>query len=420
MYRATEIKQGLLHLLGWRQNYDTVALSIANSLTATESGQYFQDIHPLLTLDNIKAIAPEFKRITIPAHSTSTHYLKGDRVLYSTLYYRSLTNNINKVPIDNPTDWEKYDSFSEWLEQKTGASILNMIQSFYTQKMLDKTTKNILESKVLFDGTGRITDTVVKTNSMVGFEITPLRQIGSSLRIEKIGLQFKGTGNIIIYLFHSSQVDPVTTKTLTRTKDGSVEWFDFGEILTYVEGGTWFLCYDETENSQQAIFKIRDWSAKPCSTCSRSDYYDYLALSRYTEFHPFKTVANDHTLWDITKNVYTYSENYGINLQCTLACDLTDFIISQRLSFQNAIGLQVASDLIREMAYNPNFNISRLSQNMTKMEFLYELDGDITSSKKSGIGYKLDCAMQAIKLDFSALNKSCMPCGKTGVRYTAT
>lgn len=425
MYRPDIITQNLLHLLGWRQNYNTADFAIADTLTQSESGQYFQDIHPLLTLDSVKAIAPDFKSITLDTWLETTQYRKGDRRSYDNVDYRAKVDNIGKVPETSPNEWELFDPFNEWLENKTKASILNAVQTFFSDKMIESTAKSILENKILFDGSGRLTDLVQNADRLVGFEITPIRSKGITLKIEKIGTQFKGTGEMKLYLFHSSSPDPVKEITITRTKDGAMEWSTQNDlILPYVSetndaGGSWFLCYDQREiGNMQAIFKSRDWSKTPCDTCNRDEYQSWSIWSKYLEVHPFRNqIETPGQMPEIETNVYTYDSNYGLNLQITMECDLTDIITEQRKAFQNVIGLQVASDFIREMAYNPQYRINRTQQNFTRMELLYELDGDSQSPKKSGINYKLNRAMQALKMDTTGINRVCMPCKSEGLRY---
>lgn len=425
MYRPEIITQNLLHLLGWRQNYNTAEFAIADTLTQSESGQYFQDIHPLITLDNVKAIAPDFKSIVLTGWSETTQYRKGDRRSNNNIDYRAKVDNIGKVPETSPNEWELIDPFNEWLENKTKASILNAVQTFFSDKMIETTAKSLLENKVLFDGSGRLTDLIQNSNHLVGFEITPIRSKGITLKIERIGTQFKGTGEMKLYLFHTSSSEPVKEIVITRTKDGAMEWSTQNDlILPYVSdsndaGGSWFLCYDQRElGTMQAIFKSRDWSKTPCDTCNREEYQSWSIWSKYLEVHPFRTtVENPGDMLEIDRNVYTYDSNYGLNLQITMECDLTDTVTEQRKAFQNVIGLQVASDLIREMAYNPNYRINRAQQNFTRMELLYELDGDSQSPKKSGINYKLNRAMQALKMDTTGINRICMPCKSEGLRY---
>jgi hypothetical protein len=51
MYSVSEIKSGLIGLIGWRQNVDITGVQLTD-LTTTTSGLYFNDEHPLLTFDN--------------------------------------------------------------------------------------------------------------------------------------------------------------------------------------------------------------------------------------------------------------------------------------------------------------------------------------------------------------------------------
>lgn len=384
MYRAEVIKQKFLNLLGWRHHHSPVEYTINDELTKSETGQYYQDIHPLLTLDNIRSIAPDF-----------------------------VAENFDEL-------------FSDWLKIKTQASILKAVESFYSEKLADKTINNLLESKVLFDGAGRMTDVVRPTNSLAGFELIPIRAEGVTLKIEKIGLQFNQNGNFTLYVFHSSNPEPIKTIEVEYTKNGGIQWLEQNDLyLPYMSentdaGGSWFICYNQKElpEGMKAIEKNRDWSKEPCRSCSRVDYVNWEAWSKYLEVHPFKVPATDEVkMWDISDNLYTYTTNYGLNLQVTMECDLTDILVTQRRAFQNVIGLQLAADMIREFAYNPNFRINRMQQNFSRNELLYELDGDSQGYKKSGILHRLEKAMEALSIDTTGINRVCMPCRSEGIRY---
>ena len=66
----------------------------------------------------------------------------------------------------------------------------------------------------------------------------------------------------------------------------------------------------------------------------------------------------------------TYNNNYGLNLELTISCDITDFIIEQRMLFQDVIAKQVAVDMLREFAYNANVRTNRHSINASSMELI--------------------------------------------------
>lgn len=448
MYRADAIKKSYLHLLGWQQSYNTADFSIADDLTQSETGQYYQDIHPLITLANIRSVAPDFGRTEFDLWYEILDYKKGQIVrldeakfnddfnndfkkdgLTNFYLFRALQDGQGKNPISNPDYWENVDLFSEWLQAKTEASILKAVETYYSTQLADRTVRNLLESKVLFDGAGRLVDVVRNTNSLVGFEVVPIRAEGVTLKIEKIGLQFNRNGKVTIYVMHTSNPEPIRTISVDYTKSGGMQWVDMTDLyLPYLSqdtdaGGSWFICYSQKEltNDMQAVEKNRDWSKEPCPSCNRTDYINWQAWSKYLEIHPFKTPASDAVkMWDVDTNIYTYTTNYGLNLKVTMECDLTDILIDQRRAFQNVIGLQMAADMIREFAYNPNFRINRMQQNFSRNELLYELDGDSTSMKKGGILYKLDKAMEALRIDTTGLNRICMPCRNNGIRYRTT
>ena len=208
----------MLHLVGWKQNYDMQEFVIANSLTESESGIYFQQSHPLLTLQNLKAIAPDFKNITYNTWDVDDYYTIGAKVSYENASYRAKTNNTGKVPGISYTDWEIFDAFSEWLEDKTKGSIVKAITNYLNDRLSDGSAKSLLESKILFDGAGRIYDTIQNTGSAVGFEIVPIRSKGVTIKINKIGMQLTNVGQVNIYIMHSSMLLPYKKITVEKNK----------------------------------------------------------------------------------------------------------------------------------------------------------------------------------------------------------
>lgn len=439
MVRANDIQDKLLHLIGWEQNYDASDLKISDTLTVSESGLYFQQIHPLLTLQNMACIAPEFKNMTFEEYSTKKSYSKGNVVKYDEKLYKALQKALNKQPDIESEYWVEANPFSEWLESKTKASIQKAIARYCNEKIAQGTYKTLCENRTLFDGTGRLVDVVKNRKNLVGFEIVPVRAKGVTTKINKIGLQFTEPGEYTLYLMHSSMDAPVKIIKLNKIRKNSIEWFSLNDVyLPYQSedndaGGSWYLCYFQSElpEGSQAIRKDKDWSKEPCNSCSRREYLAWMAWSKYIEVHPFfvneelvKAVNfNDDFekqalhLWDVENNQYTYDNNYGLNLELTISCDITDFIIEQRMLFQDVIAKQVAVDMLREFAYNANVRTNRNSINASRLDILYEIDGDSSSMKKSGLSYQLDMAFKAIKLSTEGIDRVCLPCKNNGIKY---
>lgn len=440
MYRIKEIQDALLHVCGWEQSYNPKE-AIDSDLTRSESGLMFQGAHPLLTLDTMRAIMPDDWGYQYPEWNSRETYSAGTIVQYDLngnddeLYWESIRdNNTNEIPGESVLFWKPYNILSDFLERVTRNGIATAIQTFTQIKQLDKETRNLLERRTFFDGAGRIRATLQNTHKLVGFEIVPVRALGVTAKIEKIGLQMTGgTGIVKMYLFHSSQIDPIKTFDLDfQVKNGGFQWFTLEDcFLPYISkdnnsGGSWFLCYnqDELPQGMEAINVSKDWSREPCGTCNIGSVEVWRELTKYLQVTPFmynapETFAEYPELWDIAYTMYTNTQNYGLNCEITVGCDLTDFIISQRLIFQDVIQKQVAVIALRALAMNPNVRVNRYQSNATRTDILYELDGNTSGVRPGGLGYQLKKSYEALKLDTQGLDRVCLSCNNRGVRYKA-
>lgn len=440
MYRIKEIQDALLHVCGWEQSYNPKE-AIDSDLTRSESGLMFQGAHPLLTLDTMRAIMPDDWGYQYPEWNSRETYSSGTIVQYDLngngdeLYWESIRdNNTNEIPGESVLFWKPYNILSDFLERVTRNGIATAIQTFTQIKQLDKETRNLLERRTFFDGAGRIRATLQNTHKLVGFEIVPVRALGVTAKIEKIGLQMTGgTGIVKMYLFHSSQIDPIKTFDLDfQVKNGGFQWFTLEDcFLPYISkdnnsGGSWFLCYnqDELPQGMEAINVSKDWSREPCGTCNIGSVEVWRELTKYLQVTPFmynapETFAEYPELWDIAYTMYTNTQNYGLNCEITVGCDLTDFIISQRQIFQDVIQKQVAVIALRALAMNPNVRVNRYQSNATRTDILYELDGNTSGVRPGGLGYQLKKAYEALKLDTQGLDRVCLSCNNRGVRYKA-
>lgn len=437
MIRINEICEALKNVCGWEQSYDP-AKAIDDNLTQTESGLYFQGAHPLLTLDNMEAIMPDDWGIQYPVWDALTQWKQNKVVQYGNdtngnkLFWKARADNVGEEPTEDSLFWSKYNILSDFLERMTRNGIATAIQTFTQIKQLDKETRNLLERRTFFDGAGRIRATLQNNHKLVGFEIVPVRAMGVTAKIEKIGLQMTGgTGVVRMYLFHSSQIDPIKTFDLNFTvTNGGFQWFPLTDCyLPYISdknnaGGSWFLCYnqDELPAGMEAINVSKDWSREPCGTCNMGSVEVWRELTKYLQVTPFmynapETFAEYPELWDIAYTMYTRTQNYGLNCEITIGCDLTDFIISQRQIFQTVIQRQVAAIALRTLAMNPNVRVNRNQSNATRMDILYELDGNTSGVRPGGLGYDLKKSYEALQIDTQGLDRICLACNNRGVRY---
>lgn len=430
MIRIKDIQDALFGLVGWEQDYDPER-HISEELTQSESGLYYTGAHPLMTLDNIRAIMPEKFTNQYPIWDTDKEYAEGAKVRHAEKVWKAVADNVGSEPSEDSQDWQTFDAVSDFLVQLTRMGIAQTVQTFLQTKSLLKESKPLLERRTFFDGAGRFNNVQENHGRLVGFEINPVRTMGVTAKIERIGLQMRGaTGKVRVYLFHSSQREPVKVEDLEVTKDnGTFQWFNVKEwFMPYISdgnnaGGSWFLCYnqDDLPDGMEAINVAKDWSCEPCGTCNIGSVEAWRELTKYLAISPFRvpalqTFAEYPELWDIADNVYTNTCNYGLNVEVTVACDLTDFIIREREVFATALQRQVAVTALRTMAMNPNVRVNRNQSNVSTQGVLYELDGN-PQGRENGMGMELRKAYEALDIDTRGIDRICLTCRPVGLRY---
>lgn len=443
MYRIKEIQNALLHLVGWEQALNPKNY-ISGSMTESETGLYFQGAHPLVTLENIRSVMPDEWPLQYPAWSNLLDYRAGDKVEYEGIIFIAIADSTNQEPTAEDFNgdysnrdfgnsyWKPFNEFSDYLEKITRDGITKAIQTFIQAKGLANETRNLLENKNLFNGSGRYAEFERNSGRLVGFEIAPVRSRGVTVKINRIGLQMRGaTGIVRVYLFHTSKVDPVKVYDLNFTNaNGGFQWFNISDAFLANNGidhnsvGSWYVMYDQNylPAGMEAINFTKDWSVEPCGTCGVDDLHAWRELMRYARVTPFRSYAPETfkqfpELSDLVKPMYTTTVNYGMNLDLSIGCDLTDFIISQRDIFQVVIQKQVAAIALRTMAMNPDVRVNRNQSNASSMDILYELDGNQQGPRPNGLGYELKKAFDALNFDTKGIDKICLGCGNSGMRF---
>lgn len=433
MYRLREIQQRLLPLVGWEQSFNPET-AINEMLTRSESGLTFQGAHPLCTLNNVRSIMPDDYYLRYPEWVYTKTYAEGVKVRHGNRVWVATAESTDKEPVADSNYWQPFNIVSDYVEMLMRNGINTAIQRFVQEKQLSQETKTLLERRTFFDGAARLKATIDPTAKLVGFEIVPVRGMGVTARINRIGLQMVGgTGTVRLYLFHSSQVAPVKTLDLEFTNtNGGFQWFNLDADPIYLpymgsgndSGGAWFLCYNQNDlpMGMEALNVSKDWSREPCGTCNIGSVETWREITKYLQVSPFCIHAPEDfvdypEMFDIADVAYTNTRNYGMNCEISVECDLTDFIVEQRHLFAPVIQKQVAADILRTMAMNPDVRVNRNQSNASRMDILYELDGNTNAARPGGLGYDLKQAYKALSIDTRGIDRICLTCNNHGVKY---
>lgn len=430
MIREEDLQNCLGSLIGWRETQDPCRaddLKLSSELTTSRSGLFYNDIHPLLQLDNLYQVAPNFSQYidNTSDWDSLTAYNTGDRAKVGSTVYESLVDgNLNLDPTANPAEWEEVLYFSNWLKDFTDQAVNKWVHDVIAKKNLRGDTKALLDNLKVYDSAGRLQDKVNKTGRFVGIQIVLDKYEYLNGFIPQLGLQFDSQQtNLPIYLYHSSQLEPVAVYSYTSTKVQSVDWVDISSAdfrLHYFDkdtdvGGAYYLGYYEDDINGQAIQKNYDYSKQPCSSCNRFNYKSWTRWTRYMTLTPMNVANNDLNgtqLWDVGKIRYTNFTNYGVNFAISNYCDLTDFFCGQSDRFVDIQGKQVAVDALKHMLFSIRENgLSDKTKSMA-MSALNGGDGI------QGVAEELQQAIDALDFTFSDLNTPCLPCAtKAGVKW---
>jgi hypothetical protein len=370
MYDVALLKTGLIGatpLLSWRQNPDATGVQIndANLIATPTSGLYFNDFHPLLTPDNLFSIRPDFM-----------------------LSQTGTTLNT---------------SFSLWLRQKTEAAIIKAVAAWLSFKFDKRTAHNLLERDTLLKtATGDTKD--MNGSKKVGREFVPKRSRGIKMTIKEVGIQLDENCTVTLYLYHHGAM--VSSQAVTYIGNGQTQWTTVNWILN--GEGSYLIFYDQSQNAGvQSINGIYDNVADSGGYC--------VPCGKYFTSTEFEVSS----VTDVPLS-YTDGTNHGLNFKLTVECDYTAFILDQKNLFTDLIGYQLAMDMLREMAYNPNCRVNRNASNMAESQklILYEIDGD-SQGRKGGLSLKFEQAMKTVQFDETGIENPCLNCRRRGPRFTS-
>lgn len=421
----TESSQSLIGLVGMDQTSDPEYDTLPNSVLESRSGYYLQRQHPLLTVKNLDQCYDNADHFFYPEFdngSPGTLYSLGDKVSYlgSNYEYINPTPSVGNLPTD-PVYWKVHTPFTQFLLRKQQQAISEALDDCFDEKKTRSIVKTIFSETSLFSGPGRVSNKVINRGSFVGLRIEVADSRGLLALISRIGVQLSMAVDFDIYVFHSSQVNAIATIPVSFTTPNNFQWVDAATELRYFSedhdsGGQFFVGYFQDDiSSAQALIKEYDWSRRPCvSGCDPYNASLYDTWSPYVSITPF-SVASGHLNGDNLPNLdyasFDYSNNYGLNLNFTVRCDLTGFIKENEQLLRRPIALKWALLMINEIAYN--VRSTKISER-TKTLALMEMD----AKKADSLVNKYDQAIKALSFDFSNLDDSCLNCNnKYGISW---
>jgi hypothetical protein len=128
--------------------------------------------------------------------------------------------------------------------------------------------------------------------------------------------------------------------------------------------------------------------------------------NKYVNVQPF--YVNSPTpgeLWDETTEVLVNDSNFGINLQFSIQCDISNWLCQNTNVFAGALMQQVTVELLNQMAFSLRSNTLKERAAQLAASALDNQEGG-----QHGEAKKLTQAIAAMSFDLSRVNSICLPC----------
>jgi len=310
--------------------------------------------------------------------------------MYFTDYHKAVTiKNIKETIEDaNISDVD----FNAHLERLQKAAINRVLNGVFNRDQIIENLQ-LYTRRDLKDST-----LVTNENKFVGIHLNLANDSSFALRLNSMSLLFNEAKTFNMYCFHSAK-GLIWTKSVTVVANQ--------ETIVNVSD----LIMSITELTYKAGEFLIGYMQDDLDTCKAIEY-DPIELNKAMMFghRGFEAVATSNVTYDVETLVHNY-QNYGINLELTSVRDFTQVICRNAQSFDEAVGLQVAIDVIESII---NSTRSNATERLTK-DFLAQLYNDLSlDTQTDNMPYSAGLKNR-LKRELNRLNKTFFPTDKVTI-----
>jgi len=280
------------------------------------------------------------------------------------------------------------EEFNILLRNIVSSSISSVVNQVFLE--YDFTDRDLL-----FKNSSNKTDLTVLPNGFVGYKIEFTKNTNKAYSINRVLLDFNGTGSIKLILWNTAAKTALKTKTITITTDHQEEelnWTLNNTDKTYK--GDYYIGY-LTDSLTVAPFK-RELNSASVMT----EFINLCIEKVYVENH------NTETLFDLTL-IDGMSDDNGLNLDISVYDDYTDFVVNNRRLFARAIQLECIIYCIQMYMASLRNNGNNIESGMLYEKMMIDLEGTATNRSISvkGLKNKLVTEITMIRAEIEKLIK---------------
>jgi hypothetical protein len=263
---------------------------------------------------------------------------------------------IEYIKANQDYDLISNEDFNLVLKQLKESAISNVCNQVFSDY-------DFIDRNVLYKNETKKVNTDALSNGFVGYEIEVDNVKNIAFKINRVLLDFQGTGTIKLLLWNTSALTPLFTKQITINSDHQAEALD------------WVL--DNSNSTYKGSYFIGYNTNGVTVTPFARDYENGNVMSdfKYLEIEQI-SVSNHNTesLFDIS-TYEGYSKSTGLNLDISVFDDYTDFVINNAYLFARAIQLDCQIQCIQLYLSSLRSNINQAMSAQLYEKIMIELEG---------------------------------------------
>lgn len=300
-------------LIGWKQGNLEVTLDAANLASSTQ--RRYEDFSSLITTQAIYDSWNDFN-------------LEDDEATRQTKFNSYLTDKVNEA--------------------------INQVFHYVFGQ-----TDDLIENDLYYPYEFDFTHELENNSDFVGYEIEVAKDKNYTTIINNLKATFDADGTVKVLLFNSSKKAPIQSQDVEVIQDDtvtiSVDWH-----LPYKHSGKYYIGYLTGSLIPKAYNRLYDEAnINSCFTCAK---LDQIKVSGY----------NLETMFDVN-DITNVSETWGLNFDISTYKDWTEIAVNNKNKFVDAIGMQVAVNVLDLFI---NTGRSNGSERNTRTDALLALEGN--------------------------------------------
>jgi hypothetical protein len=405
------IKTAFFGLVGVSQT-STDFPKLDSDIVANSESIVLNDLHPFFSHENIFNCVNGLDRYAtqeenVRAWSSTDAYIKGDLVKVSNKIFRALQAGTNHATTD-ALYWTETNLYSNYFRRKLEYAYVESVRQVIDKKIgYNAQGKTVVNNIVLYDGKG-VSDQVEKRGRFVGYKISVLRP-NMKFKLHKIAIQLSQAQELDIYIFQANNPEAISVQTIDFTTPFKMTEFTLEEVTfgSELEGNDYTIGYYEDDLEGYAVKRDIDLISPKVGCCNQLSYGYFQKYSPYVDIKPMyvnsDNLVDREQSWSYQEENIINGNNFGMNINFTVQCDVTDLLIQQKKLFKTLITQQLVVLVLKDL-----INSTRTNTMADNLRGLVLTNGTIQGFVKTEED-RLKNRLDAVSLDITSLDSVCLP-----------